>query len=71
MLNSKEETVLVQTLITHIISLNEEIERSEEKLKINMRSLRELDRKNTKLKDRLNSLYSKIDAHNLVKEITT
>ena len=36
MLNNKEETVLIQTLIAHIINLNEEIDRSEEKLKITM-----------------------------------
>ena len=33
MLNNKEETVLVQTLIVHIINLNEQIDELEEKLK--------------------------------------
>ena len=58
MMNSKEETVLVQTLTNHIINLNEEIDRSEEKLKITMRRLRELDRENKELKDSKTVTYN-------------
>lgn len=58
MLNNKEETVLIQTLIAHIINLNEEIDRSEEKLKITMRRLRELDRENKELKDSKTVTYN-------------
>ena len=48
MLNSKEETVLVQTLIVHIINLNEEIDK--------------LKKENEKLQRRLNFIYSKTDS---------
>ena len=42
MLNNKEETVLVQTLIVHIINLNEQIDELEEKLKITKTRLNEV-----------------------------
>ena len=62
MLNHKEENVLVQTLITHIISLNEEIDELEEKLKITMESSRELKDINTRLKLLVNSVHGKTNS---------
>lgn len=71
MLNNKEETYLVKLLIDHNINLNEEIYEQRAKIDFYRNQNGELKEENKKLKDRLNSLYSKIDAYNLVKEITS
>ena len=62
MFNDKEENVVIQILVKHIIDLNDEIDDLEEKIEITMTRLRELRSENDKLKNRLNLIYSKKDS---------